>query len=175
MKKILATMMVLGASALATAHAAAPADAPAAANGVCKDGTYSESVTKKGACHGHKGIKEWWGKEDEKTSAKTEKGEKDKGEKATKAEKPATEAAAPKAAPAAAAPAADKPAAKPAAAPVAAAPGGGPGQVWVNTKSKVYHCQGDKWYGKTKEGEYMSESDATAKGFRAEHGKSCKS
>ena len=55
----------------------------------------------------------------------------------------------------------------------AQAPGGGPGQVWVNSASHVYHCPSDRWYGKTKSGEYMSESDAIAKGNRADHGKAC--
>ena len=59
------------------------------------------------------------------------------------------------------------------AAPTTAAAGGGDGKVWVNTKSKTYHCEGTKFYGKTKTGEYMTETDAKAKGNHADHGKAC--
>lgn len=38
------------------------------------------------------------------------------------------------------------------------------GMVWVNTKSKVYHTEGDRYYGKTKEGEFMTEEDAIKSG-----------
>ena len=53
------------------------------------------------------------------------------------------------------------------------APGGGAGKVWVNKGSKRYHCEGSKFYGKTKEGDYMSEADAKAQGYSGVKGKDC--
>jgi len=41
------------------------------------------------------------------------------------------------------------------------------GMVWVNTATKVYHVEGDRWYGKTKEGKFMTEQDAIKAGYRA--------
>ena len=38
------------------------------------------------------------------------------------------------------------------------------GLVWVNTSSKVYHKSGDKYYGATKSGEFMTEADAQKAG-----------
>lgn len=89
----------------------APVGAPAGTTGMCKDGTYSSSATKQGACSSHKGVKEWYG--------------------------------------------------------AAAA------KVWVNKDTRAYHCPADKWYGKTANGTYMSESDAKAQGLHADHGKGC--
>ena len=41
------------------------------------------------------------------------------------------------------------------------------GMVWVNTNSKVFHREGDRWYGKTKEGKFMTEADAIKEGYHA--------
>jgi hypothetical protein len=38
------------------------------------------------------------------------------------------------------------------------------GMVWANRSSKVYH-KDDKYYGKTKNGEFMTEADATKAGY----------
>jgi DNA uptake protein ComE-like DNA-binding protein len=41
------------------------------------------------------------------------------------------------------------------------------GMVWVNLDTKVFHREGDRWYGKTKDGKFMSEEDAVKMGARA--------
>jgi hypothetical protein len=40
------------------------------------------------------------------------------------------------------------------------------GMVWVNPDSKIYHKSNSRWYGKTKQGSYMTESEAVKAGFR---------
>lgn len=152
----------------APAPAATNATAPAGATAQCNDGTYFTGATKSGACRGHKGIKTWFG--------------------ATTAAAPASKPA-PAPAPAPVAAPAPAPAPAPAAASTpqstgtstktplsakTAAPGGGPGLVWLNTGSNVYHCPGSQYYGKTKAGAYMSEADAKAKGGRPDAGRPCK-
>ena len=51
--------------------------------------------------------------------------------------------------------------------------GAGEVKVWANKDTQIYHCEGDQWYGKSANGTYMSESDARAQGYHADHGKAC--
>lgn len=158
LRPLLAALACAGTFATAFAQTL-PADAPAGSTVQCKDGSYASPDTKSGACRGHKGIKTWYGKPAGAPAT------------AAPAAAPAAAAAAAPAAPATAkaAPAA----AKPNPATMAAAPGGGAGKVWANDETHVYHCMGDRYYGKTKKGEYMSEADAKAKGMHASHNKAC--
>ncbi len=129
-----------------------PAGAPAGTTGLCNDGSYWTGASKSGACRGHKGVKTWYAS----TSAAPAK------------------SAAPAAAPTPTPPAAPSPKTK-AATPTSTspAPGGGPGLVWLNTSTKVYHCPGTKYYGTTKAGAYMTEAAAKAKGAHPDAGKPC--
>jgi hypothetical protein len=164
MKTLIRSMLAVTALAVTAMIASqagvaqAPAGAPAGATGLCNDGSYWTGASKSGACRGHKGVKTWYAA-------------------AGSAAAPAAAAATP-AAPAA--PAAPAPAAAPApkpktstAASTTPAPGGGPGLVWLNTSTKVYHCQGTKYYGTTKAGAYMTEAAAKAKGAHPDAGKPC--
>jgi uncharacterized protein DUF3761 len=146
--------------------AGAPAEAPAGTTALCKDGSYYSNAEKKGACKGHKGIKEWYGSAPVKADAATKPSPPPASPAAQSAPAPAPAAAATPA------PAGAKKSAPPQPSATAAA-GGGPGMVWANASTKVYHCPGDRWYGKTKEGQYLSEVDAKTKGFKPAHDKAC--
>jgi hypothetical protein len=53
------------------------------------------------------------------------------------------------------------------------APGAASNKVWVNSSSKVYHCPGDRYYGRTKDGQYMTESQAKSAGAHGAKGETC--
>jgi Protein of unknown function (DUF3761) len=162
----IAPILILG--QVSAGQAAAGGPAPAGATGLCKDGTYTTAASKSGACKGHKGVDKWLA--DAGTTAKTAKPV--AGETAPKAAPaaPAAPAAAPAPAPA---PHSDASAKKESATRQGPAPGGGPGMVWVNTSSNVYHCPGTRYYGTTKAGKYMSEVDAVKAGAHPDAGKAC--
>jgi hypothetical protein len=146
-----------------TAAAASSAEKPANATGECKDGTYTDSASKSGACSGHKGVKTWYGaKESTSSSAapSTSGAASSKSGTGSSKSSSTSSTATPKSSSASTGG-------------NMAAAGGGSGKVWVNTDSKVYHCEKDALYGKTKQGEYMSESQAKASGARAARGKEC--
>lgn len=115
-----------------------------AVTATCNDGTAWSGAHRSGACRGHKGVKAFG------TAAN-----------------PAQPATATPPTPSA------LPPSRPAPAAAASATGGGAGQVWVNSNSKVYHCQGDRDYGHTKQGSYMTEAAAKAEGDRPSRGKTC--
>jgi hypothetical protein len=41
--------------------------------------------------------------------------------------------------------------------------------VWVNTRSGIYHFQGERYFGSTKEGKFLCERDADKEGDRPTH------
>jgi hypothetical protein len=113
------------------------AQAPSGASGTCKDGSYTTATSKRGACSGHGGVNAWYA--DQKPAG-------------TAAPAPAAGAATTPAPAARPSTAGAPPAEQPGTLRTTAAPGGGAGKVWVNSASKVYHCPGDQWYGKTEKG-----------------------
>lgn len=55
-----------------------------------------------------------------------------------------------------------------------ASPTGNPNtDVWVNLKTKVYHCPGTRWYKKTASGELLKQRQAQLAGYRAASDKPC--
>ena len=155
--KTRAILVPLALAAGLIAASAGIAAAPKGSTGECKDGSYTSAATKRGACAGHGGVRDWYAQEKPAAPSKAPRA----AAPEAPAAKPADSARAAPARPAASAGA-------------SAAAGGGAGKVWVNTPTKVYHCSNDRWYGKTKNGEYMSEAEAKAKGFSADHGKACR-
>ena len=165
------------------AHAQPPTGAPAGTTGQCKDGTWYSGETKKGACRGHKGVKEWYGATEAAPAP-------------TAPAKSAT-AAPPKSPTATPAPAMMPPQTFPKSTPqtmpnaqtpttgtqmgsrptlpggMSRPSGGGSGRVWVDRSSRTYVCDGERGYGTSSGGSYMSESDATAQGNRPADGASC--
>ena len=184
--KLSLSMIVLavGLTVSGGSFALAPAAAPAGSTGQCNDGSYYSGAHKQGACSSHKGLKDWYA--DAAAPAAVVPAVTPKGAAPATLAVPAvtpkgavpTTLAVPAVTPKGAVPAtlavpatASKPTA--AAAPAVATAGGGVGQVWVNSKSNTYHCFGSKYYGKTKEGSYMTEAAAKAADAHANRGKAC--
>ncbi|GAC1538099.1 MAG: DUF3761 domain-containing protein [Ramlibacter sp.] len=178
-------VMLSGASALAQKL---PTDAPAGTTVQCKDGSFESPESRSGACSGHKGIKTWFGKGVDKSADKSSDKSMGKATDKTSTKSPDKGSDKASASPSAvqtqssevrktevgtSTGTASKAPATQDASKTTAAAGGAAGKVWVNEDSKVYHCMGDRYYGKTKKGEYMSEREAAAKGARPANKKTC--
>jgi hypothetical protein len=140
---------------------AANAQAPSGSTGSCKDGTFTTASSKRGACSGHGGVKDWFADQKAAPSGGASTAQTPSAQNSAPARNPSVATA-----PSAQAEDTGK-------ARATTAPGGGQGKVWVNTSSKVYHCPGDQWYGKTEKGSYMTESSAKAQGDRPAYNKTC--
>jgi len=156
---LLATFLATGLSVGALAQTAE-------ITATCKDGTSWSGTTRRGACSGHRGV-QTFGAAPAAASAPS-------GSQVANPVAPA-QVAPPSAV---ASPAPPTNSAPPNAlqsrptAPVAAGAGGA-GQVWVNSSTRVYHCPGTRYYGKTNNGSYMTEAAAKAEGDRPSRGKTC--
>jgi len=40
------------------------------------------------------------------------------------------------------------------------------GMVWANVRSGMFHREGERWYGKTEQGKFMTEAEARKAGYR---------
>ena len=146
--------------AFALAGAGWTVHAQTAVTATCKDGSNWSGAQRAGACRGHGGVQAFGPATTTPTTRTT----------AAPAQAPAASV------PAAPAPAPVAPAATAAARPapvVGSTSAGAAGQVWVNTATRVYHCPGDRDYGHTKQGSYMTEAAAAAAGDRPSRGKTC--
>ena len=160
-------------SAFHSAPAQVPANAPAGATGICKDGTYATAIDRGGACHGHKGVQSWYAT---LPASSVPAMPTPTPASSILSVAPPKQAEAIPSFPAPIPTALVKPGiaterAKLLAAPPA--PGGGPGLVWLNGTGKVYHCPGTDFYGKTKSGSYVTEAEAKAKGAHPSRNKPC--
>lgn len=172
---------LFAAATLLMSSPASNAQVPAGSTGQCRDGSYTTAAKKAGACSGHKGVQTWFAASQNAPATTNPIAP---GQEPSSAATPAPNPpVAPSATPTSAKPAPaapikvtgqePTPSSASTNSPRPQAPGGGPGMVWVNTSSKVYHCPGTEYYGTTKNGKYMSEADAISMGARADHNKAC--
>ena len=165
-------LRLLGCVAVLVVSASLSGQAPAGATGQCKDGTYTTAAKKTGACSRHQGIQTWFA--DSASAATSTPAAPAVPTQTAVTTKAAAQSTAPQAPPRSTVAATPSPAQK--ASPTSAsapAAGGGPGMVWVNSSTHVYHCPGSHFYGTTKNGKYLSESAAKGEGDRPDHGKAC--
>jgi len=160
MKKLWLALPVLFASTalVHTAAAQTHSGTQAKVTGICNDGSNWTGANKQGACSGHKGVKTWYGPGNGTPAEQTPQQKAAGNSNGAANVKPVG------------------PAFNNTPSPTAKEQASGAGQknqVWVNTATNVYHCPGDRFFGKTKEGKFMNENDAKKAGAKPDHGNAC--
>ena len=123
----------------------APAGAPVNTTGQCRDRSYTYAASRFGACLTHGGLTAWWGL----TRAVRDESlpsPNSTGIAASGAERPAERGK---------------------------LRGAGSDTVWINTRSRVYHCPGTRWFGQTTRGRYATERQALESGAHPAYGRRC--
>ena len=122
----------------------------AVATARCQDGSYSYSTSRQGTCSGHGGVSEWLA-----TDAATAKCK--DGTLSASVSRQGT--------------CSRHGGVASWITPSNASTAGA--RVWVNTSSRVYHCPGSRYYGGTKQGQYMTEGEARGNGYRPAYDRTC--
>jgi hypothetical protein len=153
--------------ALATAGVASaqtPAGAPAGATAQCKDGTWSTEQNRDAACSGHDGVRTWYGPSDSpsRTPAPAmmppQTFPKPTPQQMPNAQTPTT---------------GTQTGSRPTLPGGVSRKSGGAARVWVDRSARTYVCEGERGYGTSSGGTYMSESEAVSAGNQPANGANC--
>jgi uncharacterized protein DUF3761 len=164
MRVLVSIATTLALCATSAALAQTPAGAPAGATAQCKDGTWSSDANRDGACRDHNGVRTWYGASDSpsRTPAPSmmppQTFPKPTPQTMPNAQTPTT---------------GTQMGSRPTLPGGMSRTPGGAGKVWVDRASRSYVCDGDRGYGTSKGGAYMTEADAIAQGNRAASGSKC--
>lgn len=147
------------------ANAQTPAGAPTGATAQCKDGTWSSEPNRDAACSSHDGVRTWYGASDSPTK--------------TPAPAMMPPQTFPKSTPQTM-PNAQTPTTGTQTGSRPTLPGGlsrksgaSAAHVWVDRSARTYVCEGERGYGTSSGGAYMSESDAVSNGNQPANGATC--
>jgi hypothetical protein len=159
----IATTLALAAAGIA--YAQTPAGAPAGATAQCKDGTWSSERNRDAACSGHSGVRTWYGASGSPTNTPApammppQTYPKPTPQQMPNAQTPTT---------------GTQMGSRP------TLPGGlsrksgdGTSKVWVDRSTHTYVCEGERGYGTSAGGSYMSEGEALSAGDQPASGAKC--
>lgn len=129
---------------------AVPRGAPLETTGRCGDGSFTVAAVSAGACSRHGGLRLWWGLQGARP-LRADLAPRTVAELATEQQVSATSRQQ-----------------------ALAGTTESQGSVWINTRSRVYHCPGSRYFGQTSKGRYSTEAEAVLEGARPAYGRKCR-